>query len=75
MVGYEDKKKFVKPIMPTMTGPKWPGHCWLSIQNFIFPQRKIFLVLGGWVVGSLGGGVRQTPSPPVDKHFPGLAPG
>ena len=40
---------------------------WLSIQNFIFPERKIVL---SWWFG-LGWGVRQIPPPPpVDKHVP-----
>ena len=43
--GDEGKKKLV---------PKWASHCWVSIQNFIFPGRKFFLVLGGGWFG-LGG--------------------
>ena len=42
---------------------KWASHFWPSIQIFTFPQRKIVLVLGGWV-GGLGGWVRQPPPPP-----------
>ena len=40
-------------------------HFWLSIQNFIFPEKKILVVLGGGVVWpAWGGGVRQSPPPP-----------
>ena len=67
MGGFEGKKKFVYPNF-------WSSHFWLSIQSFIFLQRKIFL--GFWVGGwfARGGGVRQTDTPlrptPVDKHIP-----
>ena len=42
---------------------KWASLFWLSIQNFIFPQKKNCLVLGGWVVwpGGGGGGGQITP--------------
>ena len=56
---------------PKFVHLKWASHFWLPVQNFIFPQRIIFLVLFGWVVWSGGGGVRQiNPPPPVDKHIP-----
>ena len=64
---YDGKKRFVYL--------KWASHFWLPIQNFMFPQSKFFLVLGGWVGGWVGGlalvgGVRVPPPPPVDKHIP-----
>ena len=57
MGGYEGKNKFVYQ--------KWTSPFWLSTQNSIFPQRKIFLVwLGGGWFGLGAGGVRQIPAPP-----------
>ena len=51
---------------------KWASRLWLCVQSFIFPQKKIFLVLGGWVVWPRGGGPPDHPPPfPVDKHIPG----
>ena len=57
--GHEGKKKFVYL--------KWTSHFCLSIQNFIFPERKMFLVLGGWVGGwfGLGGGGGPLDHPPT----------
>ena len=59
--GYEGQEKFAYR--------KWASHCWLSFQNFIFPPRKFFLVLGAF--GLWGGSARSTPPPPVDKHITG----
>ena len=64
------KKKFVDL--------KWASRCWISIQNFIFPDRKVFLVLGGRLVWpwGWGAGVHQISPPPppplrVDQHIAG----
>ena len=62
--GYEGKRRNLK----------WASHCCFSIRNFIFPQRKIILVLG-WGMVWPGGGVPPDHSPPpprrlVDKHIP-----
>ena len=47
---------------------KWASHFGLSIQNFIFPQRNIFLVLGGWMVWPGGGvGPPDPPRPPPPR--------
>ena len=51
--GNEGKKKFVYL--------KWSPHFWLSIQNFIFPQRRLFGF--GWV-GGLAWGVGSPGHPP-----------
>ena len=45
--GYEGKNKFVYS--------KRASHCWLCIQNFILPQRKMFLVWVGGVLPWVGG--------------------
>ena len=39
--GNEGNKEFVYV--------KWASHCWLSIQDFFFHERKHFLGLGRWV--------------------------
>ena len=67
----EGKKKFVYL--------KWASQFWFSVQNFIFPQRKDFLVLGGWVVwpggfGWVGPPDHPPPPAPVGKHIPAEAP-
>ena len=58
--GYEGKKILVHL--------KWASHFGLSIQNFIFPERKSCLVLGGWVGGWL---VWPVGVGPPDQHIPG----
>ena len=51
--GYEGKERFVYL--------KWASHCWLPIQNFIFPQRKFFWF---WVGGPWGVGPPDHPPHP-----------
>ena len=53
--GMRAKKKFVSL--------KWAS-LFRFIHNFIFPQRQISLVFGGWVVWPGGVGVRQIIPPP-----------
>ena len=55
--GYEGKRKVVHL--------KWDSPFWLPIQNFISHHRKVFLVLGGWVVWPGGGGSARSPPPPL----------
>ena len=54
--GYEDKKKSVYL--------KWASHFWVSVQSFIFLQRKFLLVLSGWVVWFGCVGPLDHPPPP-----------
>ena len=56
--GVEGKKEFAYL--------KWASHCWLSNQNFFFPQRKIFLGLV-WVRPNRG---HLPPPPPSATRSP-----
>ena len=65
--GHAGKTKFVCV--------QWASQFWLPIQDFIFPQTKGFLVLGGGWLGLGGGGsARSPPPPPLDKHIPAPHP-
>ena len=63
--GYEGKNKVVCL--------NWTSHFGLSIQLFIFPRRKNWLVFGGWVVWP---GVRVSfrSTPPPAPRSPPLPP-
>ena len=51
-----------------------PSFLDLSIQNFVFPERKLFLVLGGSGVWRGGGGPPENPRPP-ESEVVGPRPG